>query len=69
MTRCDECVLAPAVNATEAIARLREALEPFAKLNVTRFMMDGCRYDFRVDAAWIRGARAALACRPQGEKS
>lgn len=37
---------------------LRDALKPFANLRTTRFMTDGIRYDFRVDAAWIRKARA-----------
>jgi hypothetical protein len=40
---------------------LKEALEPFAKLRVTRFMGNGLRYEFRVDAAWVRAAASALA--------
>lgn len=39
------------------LAATKEALKPFANLRVTRFMTDGLRYDFRVDAAWIRKAR------------
>jgi hypothetical protein len=42
-------------------AKLREALEPFANLRVTRFMTDGLKYGFRVDAADMRRARTALA--------
>lgn len=46
----------------EAVVReMREALKPIAGLRVGRFMTDGCRYDFRIDAAWIRCAIAALA--------
>ena len=48
-----------AVRAQLAVAR--EALEPFAQLRATRFMTNGLRYEFRIDAAWIRKARAALA--------
>lgn len=36
----------------------KDALKPFADLRVTRFMTDGLTYNFRVDAAWIRKARA-----------
>jgi len=45
----------------EALAEDEKALEPFAGLQVARFMTDGCRYDYRLDAAWIRRAKAALA--------
>jgi len=49
------------------IMRLREALEPFSNLRVTRLMVDGIKYDFRIDAADIRRARATLAT-PVAEK-
>lgn len=39
------------------LAAAREALKPFADLRVTRFMTGGLRYNFRVDAAWIRKAK------------
>lgn len=39
------------------LAAAREALKPFADLRVTRFMTDGLRYNFLVDAAWIRKAK------------
>jgi chromosome segregation ATPase len=43
------------------LAVMREALKPFvANLHVARFMTDGCRYEYRIDAAWLRKARAAL---------
>jgi hypothetical protein len=47
-----------------ALAALRTAegaLEPFANLPVGRFMNDGLKYDYRIDTAWLRRARAALA--------
>jgi hypothetical protein len=47
---------------------LREALKPFADLHANRFMTDGLRYEFRVDVAWIRKARAALNPSPEAAK-
>jgi len=44
----------------EKITKLREALEPLANLPVTRFMTDGLKYEFRVDAKDIRRGRAVL---------
>jgi hypothetical protein len=41
------------------IEKLEGLLKPFADLRVTRFMVDGCKYNFRIDAADIRRARVA----------
>ena len=35
-------------------------LEPFANLLIGRFMTDGIRYNYRVDVAWLRAARALV---------
>jgi hypothetical protein len=40
--------------------KLREALEPFANLRVSRFMTDGLKYEFRIDAGDLRRANAVL---------
>lgn len=42
-------------------ATLVEALRPFSTLNTGRLMTDGLKYEFRIDVAHIRRARAALA--------
>jgi hypothetical protein len=49
-----------AESAERKLAMAVEALRPFTTLRATRLMTDGCKYDFRVDAGWIRRARAAL---------
>ena len=36
------------------------ALEPFAELRLNRFMSDYLKYDYRIDAAYIRRANEAL---------
>ena len=43
------------------LEKAKEGLEPFAELRVGRFMVDGCHYNYRLDAAWLRRARAVLA--------
>jgi DNA repair exonuclease SbcCD ATPase subunit len=43
------------------LERAKEALEPFGKLRVGRFETDGLRYDYRLDAAWVRRAHAVHA--------
>jgi hypothetical protein len=45
-----------------------EALKPFAKLRVGRFMTDGLRYDYRIDAAWLRRARRVYEALAQPAK-
>ena len=51
------------------LAAEREALEPFAKLNVSRFMTDGIKYVFRIDAKDVRRARARIdAALAKGDK-
>ena len=40
--------------------KIVDALQPLAGLNVARLMTDGIKYNFRIDAADIRHARAAL---------
>jgi regulator of replication initiation timing len=40
--------------------KLRESLEPFAKLRVGRFMTNGIMYEWRIDVAHIRYANAVL---------
>ena len=56
-----DAAIARAESAERKLAKAVEALRPFSALRVTRLMTDGCKYDFRVDAAWIRRARATLA--------
>lgn len=45
--------------ALSALRTAAEALAPFAKLRVSRFMTDGLRYDYRLDSSWLRRARTA----------
>jgi hypothetical protein len=49
---------------------LRKVLEPFAKLRVTRVMaeIEGLRYEFRVDAEWIRTLNALRGGAPPTEE-
>lgn len=48
------------IKLAETRDKLHAALEPFAKLRVTRFMTDGLKYEFRIDAADLRRANAVL---------
>ena len=50
----------PASGLADDARKIAESLRPLAGLRGTRFMTDGCKNDFRVDAADIRRARAIL---------